>query len=80
MLILLLTALLASPAVSDINSGCPSWGCVPQGTFSFSAGIPTATAQLKWSTEIDESSGTEDSLSAQGCVSDQQTVVCATSR
>ncbi|RUS71836.1 hypothetical protein EGW08_020399 [Elysia chlorotica] len=68
------------PVLADINSGCPSWGCLPQGTFSFSAGIPTATNKLTWSTEIDQISGSVDDLSFQGCVSDQQTVVCPTSR
>ncbi|GFO50288.1 hypothetical protein PoB_007679300 [Plakobranchus ocellatus] len=66
----------------DINSGCPMWGCLPQGTFSFSAGVPTGgtNQQVKWSTEIDRSDGSEDILSGQGCVSDQEVVVCATSR
>ncbi|GFR83106.1 hypothetical protein ElyMa_000642400 [Elysia marginata] len=53
-----------------------------QGTFSFSAGIPTTNNQVKWSTEIDHRNGSDakDTLSFQGCVSDQQTIVCATSR
>ena len=80
MFFLLCVGHLVLPVIADINSGCPSWGCLPQGTFSFSSRIPTASNQLKWSTEIDQTNGTLDQLSVQGCVSDQQSVVCATPR
>ena len=72
-------ALAASSA--DEASGCPSYGCLPSGTFALSADIPGTGNRVvgtTWTVLVSaRQSGRPSRL---GCVTCQESVVCSTNR
>ncbi|CAG5117936.1 unnamed protein product [Candidula unifasciata] len=74
----IITYVCSSIVKADVNSGCPSWGCLPSGSFSLSSGVPPANGTVKWSTEILNVRNSLQVGSLRGCVSDQVAVVCST--
>ena len=81
---LLVTLSHLHTASSDINSGCPFWGCLPWASFSLSAGVPVTHPQVKWTTSIGNFSTPASAAAAAtwdfepGCISNQDFVVCTT--
>ncbi|XP_005098123.1 uncharacterized protein LOC101852094 [Aplysia californica] len=66
---------------ADINSGCPTWGCLSWGSFSLSAGVPSSNGQVKWSKAIEQIGNAADvGVVGRGCISNQDFVVCTTQR
>ena len=70
---------MATAVLSDVNSGCPQWGCLSWGSFSLSADIPASGGKVKWSREIEALNSSDAGLDYErGCVSNQDFVVCTT--
>nr|KAG5686400.1 hypothetical protein BaRGS_023700 [Batillaria attramentaria] len=45
---------------ADVDSGCPSWGCLPSGTFALSSDIPgrgNANIGVKWNAAVSKRAG-----------------------
>ncbi|XP_076461587.1 uncharacterized protein LOC143294057 [Babylonia areolata] len=70
---------LQRTAEADRDSGCPSYGCLPSGTFALSSDVPGADGSpvgTRWTVLV---SGEKDKGTSRfGCLSSQEGVACVT--